>query len=272
MNSRLRLLLTASAAALMLGGALLAGRWLGETGLRPRLGLAALSPDWAHPFGTDALGRDLLTRSLRGLESSLTIGLLAAATSTIIALLLAALSMLGRAADALVGLAVEICLGLPHLILLILIAFALGGGVGAVIAAVSLTHWPVLTRILRAEFQTVLSADYVAASWHFGRGAGFILRHHLLPHAWPQLAVGFLLMVPHAILHEAALTFVGFGLDPARPSIGGLLSEALGSLTAGWWWLGVLPGLVLLGAVLCLDALASGLRAALAPRMAQGGA
>jgi len=269
MNPRGRLLLAGLLAALLLGAGLLAGQGMDAALLRPRFGLAALPPGPGHPFGTDALGRDLLARSLRGLETSMLVGLLAASASTLIALLLAGIAMLGRAADAAVGLAVETCIGLPHLVLMILVAFALGGGVGAVVAAVALTHWPVLTRILRAEFRTVLAADYVLHARRFGRGRWFVLRHHLLPHALPQMAVGFLLMLPHAILHEAALTFVGFGIAPARPSIGGLLAESLGSLSAGWWWLGILPGALLLTAVLCLDGIAQGLRAWLSPRAAE---
>jgi peptide/nickel transport system permease protein len=266
---RPRLLVLCIASLVLLALALLGGPLLGEAALRPQFGQAAQPPGFAHPFGTDALGRDLLARSLDGLRTSLQIGLVAALASSAIALALALLAMLGRTADAAVGLAVEIGQGLPHLMLLILVAFALGGGVSAVIAAVSLTHWPMLTRILRAEFRQVLAADYVAVSRRFGHGTLFIAWQHLLPQALPQLGIGFLLLIPHAILHEAALTFVGFGIEPGRPSIGGLLSEALGSLTAGWWWLGVFPGALLLLAVLCLDGIAGGLRAVFSAREAQ---
>ena len=164
---------------------------------------------------------------------------------------------------------VDMCLGIPHLVLLIMIAFVMGGGVTAVIAAVALTHWPLLTRILRAELLQVLRSDYVQASRRFGKGRGFVARRHLVPHAVPQLLVGLVLLFPHAILHEAALTFIGFGIEPTRPAIGTLLSDSLRSLAAGQWWLGVFPGLALLVLVLAFDGVAGGIRASLSARLAQ---
>lgn len=224
-------------------------------------------PSLAHWFGTDALGRDLFARTLAGLSLSLRIGLLASAISTALALALALLAVVGgRVADAVVSYLVDMTLGLPHLMLLILVSFALGGGTQAVIVAVALTHWPRITRILRAEILQVLTSDYVHASRRFGRSWAFVARAHLLPHALPQAMVGFLLLFPHAILHEAGLTFLGFGFEPSRPAIGVLLAESLRGLSAGHWWLGVFPGLCLVAMVLLFDGLASGLRVVLSPR------
>jgi peptide/nickel transport system permease protein len=138
-----------------------------------------------------------------------------------------------------------------------------------VIIAVALTHWPRLTRILRAEILQVLTSDYIAASRHFGKSWGFIAHRHLIPHVVPQLLVGFLLLFPHAILHEAGLTFLGFGLEPSKPAIGVLLSESMRYLTAGYWWLGLFPGLALVIVVLAFDGLADGVRALFTPRAAQ---
>ncbi|SDL40194.1 peptide/nickel transport system permease protein [Franzmannia pantelleriensis] len=228
-----------------------------------------LAPTTDYWFGTDVLGRDLLARTLQGLALSLWVGAAAALLGTLIALGLAALACLDRRADAVVGLLVDSVLGLPHLILLMLIAFALGGGTQAVIIAVALTHWPSLTRVLRAELLQLQQADYVRLSRRFGKSRGFVIWHHLLPALLPHCLVGGLLLFPHAILHEAALTFLGFGLSPGQPAIGVLLAESMRYLSAGYWWLGVFPGLGLLLLVLAFDRLGNALRRLLTPHEAQ---
>lgn len=210
-------------------------------------------PSLSHPFGTDAMGRDMLARSLEGLSLSLKVGGLASGLSVLIALGLALLSGMGGAIDRLIGLLTDAALALPHLLLLILIAFVFGGGTGAVIWALALSHWPRLTRVLRYEMAEVMAAPYVEASRAFGRGRLAVLWGHVLPHLLPQAGLGFVLLFPHAILHEAALTFLGFGLDPLRPAIGILLSEAMRHLMAGAWWLGLFPGLILLATVLLVE-------------------
>lgn len=242
---------------------------LGDLGLRTDLPARVQAPSLPHPFGTDLLGRDVLARIVKGLSISLGIGAAAAALGAVIATALAAASTLGRRADAVVGFLVDMALGLPHLVLLVLVAFALGGGRNAVIVAVGATHWPRLTRILRAEALQVVRSDCMRLSRRFGRSRAFVLRAHLLPHMTPQLLVGTLLLFPHAILHEAGLTFLGFGLEPSTPAIGVMLAEAMRSLAAGYWWLGVFPGLALVLAVLALDGIGTGLRALVSPRESQ---
>ncbi|RUT35152.1 ABC transporter permease [Arsenicitalea aurantiaca] len=266
---RVSTLRTAAAAALVVLAipaiALLSGR----AGIAPDFAARLLPPALAHPFGTDPLGRDMLFRTIKGLALSLQVGLVASLLSVLIATALALLGATSRWADEVVGFLVETVMGLPHIVLLILIAFALGGGTGAVIVAVAVTHWPRLTRILRAEILQLRSADYVRISRRFGKSWFWIGRRHMLPHLLPQMLVGLLLLFPHAILHEAALSFLGFGIEPARPAIGILLNEAMGYLLAGRWWLGLFPGLCLVGLVLCFDAIGNGARAMLDPRASE---
>lgn len=243
---------------------------LGDIGVRTNLAARSQPPSFAHMFGTDQLGRDMLARTIKGLSQSLQIGIIAATVSGLIALLLAlAATMLGRLADAVVSLLVDMAIGLPHLITMVLIAFTMGGGRIAVITAVALTHWPRLARVLRAEIMQVQASDYVKASRAFGLSRAVIARRHILPHLVPQFLVGTLLMLPHAILHEAGLTFIGFGLEPGSPAIGVMLSEAMRYLTAGDWWLGVFPGLGLLVMVLAFDGAANGVRALVSPQESQ---
>ncbi len=228
-----------------------------------------LPPVLAHPFGTDMLGRDMLVRTVEGLAVSLKVGFIAATVSTLIAFILGAVATLSRLADSLIGGLIDLTLGLPHLVLLVLIAYALGGGTNAVIVAVAVTHWPRVARIVRAEILQLKQADSVQISARLGRSPLWIARHHYAPHVLAQLLTGFLLLFPHAILHEAALTFLGFGLEPHLPAIGILLSESMRTLTSGQWWLAVLPGASLVLVVVSFDVLCEGTRRALDPVEAQ---
>ncbi len=254
--------------AVLLLAAILLAAWLtGTSGLASDFQARLQPPSLQHFFGTDMFGRDVLARTIKGLALSFRVGFLAAGISVVIATCLAIVAASGwRLADSVVSLLIDMTMGLPHLVLLILISFALGGGTGAVIIAVAVTHWPRLTRILRAEILQLRDAEFVTASRNFGKSRWFIARHHILPHLVPQMIVGFVLLFPHAILHEAGLTFLGFGLEPGKPAIGILLSEAMRYLLAGKWWLGLFPGLMLLVAVLCFDIIGNGLRALTDPR------
>ncbi|MFV0244963.1 MAG: ABC transporter permease [Qingshengfaniella sp.] len=268
-SGRGRFLVGAALASALVVGLAIAAWALGEAGVRPDFSVRSLPPSFAHPFGTDQMGRDMLARTVHGLMLSLRLGLTATALSVSIALVLAGLSGLGRLADALAGFVTDAALSIPHLLLLILISFALGGGSGAVIVAVAVSHWPRLARILRAELLQIRAAPYIETARGFGRSRLFILCHHVLPHLVPQMMLGVLLMFPHAILHEAALTFLGFGLEPTRPAIGSMLSEAMRHISAGRWWLALFPGVALVGLVLCFDMLANGVRGLTDPRQAR---
>lgn len=229
-----------------------------------------LSPSWEHPFGTDWLGRDMLVRTVKGLRISLGIGMVAALCSTVLSLVLGgAAATCGRRVDALVTGIVDVVMGTPHLVLLILISFSFGGGAVGVIVAVALSHWTRLARIVRAEILQLKSADYVFLSRHLGRSTFWIARRHLLPNLLPQFLVGLILLFPHAIMHAAGLTFLGFGLPPHLPAIGVLLSEAMRYLSTGYWWLAVAPGLALLFFVKLFDLLGGAVRILTAPKTSQ---
>lgn len=229
-----------------------------------------LAPSLEHPFGTDWMGRDMLLRTLAGLSTSVLVGLMAAVASSLIALALAAAAALGpRWADHAVSWLIDLMMGIPHIVLLILISYALGKGFWGVTIGVALTHWPSLARILRAEILQCASSDFVAAAARLGAGRLAIAARHMVPYVLPQFVVGLVLLFPHAILHEAAITFLGFGLPPEMPAIGIILSEAMGYLSAGLWWLAVFPGLALVVCVMLFDVVGTSLRKLVDPAYAQ---
>lgn len=269
LNRRQRFVAGTAASAGILGGVILAGFLLSNDGLVTNLAVRHLSPSWQYPFGTDWLGRDMLTRTIKGLNLSLGVGLLAASLSGLIALILGlAAGTLGKGVDTVVTWLVDLALGMPHLVVIILIAFAMGGGAKGVITGVMLTHWPSLTRVIRAEVLQLRSAEYVQISRQLGKSNWWVATRHILPHILPQLFVGTLLLFPHAILHEAAVTFLGFGLSPHQPAIGIILSESMSYLSTGMWWLAFFPGLMLLVVVRMVDILGDNLRQLMDPHSA----
>jgi peptide/nickel transport system permease protein len=229
-------------------------------------GTRNLPPGAEALFGTDMLGRDIAARTLAALSNSIWTGLLAGALSTAIAVGLGLAAASSRLADRIVGILTELALGLPHFVLLIMITYAAGGGADAVVLAVALTHWPRLSRLLRLEAQTVARSDYVAISRALGRSRLWIARHHLGPHLIPQVLTGFVLIFPHAILHEAGLSFIGLGIEPHLPSIGVMLAESLRGVMAGHWWVALFPGLALLVVAMTFEGLGESLRRATDPR------
>lgn len=235
-----------------------------------------LAPSLAHPFGTDWMGRDMLCRTLAGLSTSIVVGAVSALCSSVVALALAAAStFLGRRVDAAVEWLTDLVLGIPHLVLLILVSYALGRGALGVFAGVALTHWPSLSRVLRAEMLKLNAQPFMACSRSLGVSRRSLAATHMLPHVLPQYLVGLVLLFPHAVLHEASITFLGFGLSPEEPAIGVILSEAMGYLTSGAWWLAVFPGAALLAVVLAFDRAARVLQEGLSParaRQARSGA
>jgi peptide/nickel transport system permease protein len=229
-----------------------------------------LAPSFEHPFGTDWMGRDMLARTLAGLSLSVRIGIVAALVSAAIALVLAAAAALGpRWVDSLVNALTDMLLGIPHIVLLMLISYALGKGYVGVVVGMALTHWPSLTRVLRAEILQVKGASYVVAARRLGQRSWQVALHHMLPAVLPQFVVGLVLMFPHIVLHEAAITFLGFGLSPEVPALGNILSESMQYLSLGFWWLAVFPGAALVCVVALFDGVGTRLRRLIDPVHAQ---
>ena len=266
LNTRVRLIILVSIAVLYLLGILIWGLLMPESAYAVDYSAKFMPPGPSHPFGTDFMGRDMFMRSVKGLSNSLTIGLLASLVSSVISLVFGiSAGLLGGALDKFVLTAVDCCMGLPHLVLLILISVLLGKGERGVLLSVALTHWPELTRIIRAEVLQIRSSQYVQASYKMGKTNLQVARDHILPHVIPAYIVGLILLFPHTIMHESAVTFLGFGLPAETPAIGVILSESMKHIATGKWWLALFPGLMLIAAVFLFYVIGDNLKRLLNP-------
>lgn len=223
-------------------------------------------PSMTHLFGTDWLGRDMFARSIYGLKLSMSIGLLTSVVSVAIALTLGSISALGgKVLDGIVSWIIDLFIGMPHLVFMVLLSFMVGGGKKGIILGVGLTHWPSLARLIRSKIMQVKSENYIQISRQMGAGRFEIFKEHILPHLLPQVIVGFILLFPNVILHESALTFLGFGLSPQTPAMGIILSEGMGYISTGSWWLILLPAILLIMLVKCFGVIGEKLELLLNP-------
>lgn len=253
-NQRTKTIIYLVIALLGLTTVIIIGNMCRETAIKTSFRTQNIKPCLEHLFGTDWLGRDMLARTLTGLSMSILIGLLASVISTVIAAVLGSMSaLLGSKVDAVIGIMVDTVMGIPHMLLLILISYALGKGTFGVTIAVAISHWPNMTRVVRGEILQLKESNYIKIAEQLGQSKFQIAVRHMLPHVLPQLMVGFVLLFPHAILHEASITFLGFGMPPDQPAIGRILSESMKYLVLGEWWLAVFPGAALLLVVFLFD-------------------
>ena len=252
LNLRQKTLLTIGLTGLILLVIFICG-WMTNANLPTDFSIKMQAPSLVHPFGTDWMGRDMFTRTIKGLSLSIVIGIGASVISSIIATILAFLASANKWLDEAVSWAIDLFASIPHILLLMMISIALGKGAFGVIMAVAFSHWVNLTRVLRAEVLQINTSEYVALSNRLGRSKLWIAKEHILPLVISQIFVGTLLVFPHAIMHEASITFLGFGLSPHEPAIGIILSESMSYLAMGAWWLAFFPGLALLIVVLLFD-------------------
>lgn len=227
------------------------------------------APSLEHIFGTDWLGRDMFTRTIKGLGLSIMIGAIASVLSSIVAMIMAFISSVNKYGDLVMAWLIDFFASIPHLLLLIMISICLGKGAIGVIIGVACTHWTSLARVLRVEIKEIQNSEYVQLAERFGKDKLWVAKEHILPLVITQIIVGTLLIFPHAIMHEASITFLGFGLSPHEPAIGIILSESMSYLTTGDWWLAVFPGVMLLIIVLLFDILGEEVEKLLDPTKAQ---
>ncbi|MFI7445998.1 ABC transporter permease [Nonomuraea sp. NPDC049714] len=228
---------------------------------------ASLPPSPGHPFGTDEVGRDVLLRSIYGLRVSMLVGLVAAVVSVAIGGLVGLVAgAAGGFADRLLMRVVDGFNSLPHLLFGIFIVALFAPSSTAVIVSVAVTHWTTTARIVRSEVLSLRGRPFIDAAISGGSSRLRVIRRHFLPNLAPQLLLSTVLMIPHAIWHETALSFLGLGLPPHLASLGNMINDGQRSLLAGDWWTSLFPGLLVLLPTLAISALAQHLRDRANPR------
>jgi peptide/nickel transport system permease protein len=227
---------------------------------------APTTEDW-HLFGTDQLGRDYLSRVIYGLRTSLWVAFFVATVATVIGTVVGAIAgYYGGVIDNILMRLVDLILVVPFLAVLLVLSAYLGEGkplrVGIILA---LLIWVGLARIVRGVFLSLREKEFVEAARAAGAGDLRIMFRHMLPSTVGPIVVTMTLLVATAILLEAALSFLGFGVQPPTPALGKLIGDGTGE---GFetWWLVTFPGLVIVLVALAINFIGDGLRDALDPQ------
>jgi ABC-type dipeptide/oligopeptide/nickel transport system permease subunit len=219
-----------------------------------------------HYFGTDVLGRDYFSRTVFGIRTSLYVAGVVALLSTLIGSLYGAVSgYFGGWIDNMMMRFVDLVLTLPILAVLIVIAALLGNGTPIRVAVIlALFYWTTLARIIRGNFLSLREKEYVEAAKASGASDIRIIFRHMLPNSMGPIVVNATLIVATAILVEATLSFLGFGVQPPEPALGKLIDDARGFMQS-MPWLVMAPGVTIVVIVLCINFVGDGLRDALDP-------
>jgi peptide/nickel transport system permease protein len=237
-----------------------------HAGGAPGGGIRLSPPSANHPFGTDTLGRDILSRIIVGSRLSLLLIVFSVAGAISIGVTLGMIAGYApRWVDEVLMRVTDIFLSLPSLILAMLVAVSLGAGLLATVIAITLTYWPRYARIARGETLRFRNKPFVEAAVMLGAGDGRIIGKHLLPNISPAVLVQASLDSGATLLTAAALGFLGLGARPPTPEWG--LMVAVGrDLMPDFWWLSAFPGLAIFIVVIALNLVGDGLRSALDPK------
>lgn len=224
-------------------------------------------PSFQHYLGTDQLGRDVFSRMLHGSRISLSVGFVAVGIAVLIGILVGAMAgYKGGWVDSLLMRFVDIMLSFPSFFLILTVVAILRPNIYNVMIVIGITSWEGTARFVRAEFLSLRERDYVQAARALGVKDRRIIFRHILPNALAPVFVTASLGVASAILVEAGLSFLGFGVQPPAPSWGNILTEGRTYIFDAWW-LTVFPGLAILITVLSFNLFGEGLRDALDPRL-----
>lgn len=228
-----------------------------------------VGPSWAHPFGTDDLGRDILSRVIYGGRVSLFVGFLAMAISVTVGATLGAVSAYaGGWLDNVIMRVVDVLMSIPTFFLILSLNANLTPSVWNVIIAIGLLSWMPISRIVRGEVLSLMNREYVQAARAVGARAPRILFRHLLPNAMAPIIVQATLGIAEAILMESALSFLGMGVQQPMSSWGSMLQASKQYIDSAWW-MSVFPGLFISLTVLGFNFVGDSLRDALDPRLSR---
>jgi peptide/nickel transport system permease protein len=236
-----------------------------------------LGPRSGHPFGVDKLGRDVFSRTIYGSRISLEVAFIATALIVLIGVSVGLVAGYYRGwADTLLTRAMDLLLAFPVLILAIGIGVACSGkdgcagglikpGLTVVIFVITLTTWPYMARIVRGQVLSLREKEFVEAAQSLGASDRRIIFREILPNLVAPIIVYGTILIPQNIIYEAALSFLGVGVDPSKPSWGAMISDATTIFKQAWWFM-TFPGLALLVTVLAFNLVGDGLQDALNPR------
>lgn len=230
--------------------------------------LARLAPPSAkHLFGTDELGRDVLTRLLYGARVSLAVGIIPTIVSMLIGAVLGMISgYIGGAVDAVIMRLADVMLSFPSLLLAMVIMYTLGDGIVSIFIALAVTNWASVARVVRSETLSLRETEYVEAARSIGVRDFAIIFRHILPNCIPSLIVLFTLNVPAAILSESSLSFLGIGVQLPNSSWG-LMVNMGRSFLYNAPWMSLVPSAAIMLVVLAFNFLGDGLRDVLDPHL-----
>lgn len=249
------LLLTAFASYLPLQGPL-------QTNLRAMM----QAPSFVHPFGTDRMGRDVLARTLAGVQVSLFVGFSVAFIALVFGVVLGTIAgFFGRAVDRIIMSVVDIFLAFPSLLLAIGLVSVVGTGLVPVILAIAIADVPRFIRLQRSLVLSLRSRAYIDAARTVKASQWWLMSRHIVPNTIAPLLVAASIAAANAILVEASLSFLGLGIMPPEPSLGNIIRDGQLYLQQAWW-ISTMPGVVILAIALSLHFLSDGIREALDPR------
>ena len=221
---------------------------------------ALMPPSLAHPFGTDTLGRDMLSRVMFGARPMLLVGILVNVAAILIGVPLGIISgYVGGAVDWFISRLIEMFSALPWYLIVLFLVMVLSPSLENMIIALSVTSWVGAARLVRGMTFTIREQDYIEATQALGIPTGRVLLLHVLPQAAPLLLWSFAASIPSIIFAEASLSFLGMGVRPPSPSWGQMISEA-GGYWQYWPHMFLIPGLMITLTVLAFQGMADGLR------------
>lgn len=226
-------------------------------------------PSAAHLFGTDGFGRDQFTRIWYGTRISLLIGFVAACLDLFVGVTYGAVSaLMGGKVDAIMQRIIEVLVGIPHLIIVILLMMVLPAGVGTIIVALAITGWVNMARLVRARILQLKGQEFVMAAQVLGTSQKNIILRHLIPNTVGVIVINAMFTIPSAIFTEAFLSFIGIGLSEPKASLGVLINNGYSVLQNSPYLL-ICPAIVIVLIMVCFSILGDGLRDALDPRMSK---